>query len=132
LNIGTVVVFVVVTPLWVTTWVTAVCVQSLPTSVTVNWNAVVVSDTLASTVVTSGTKPDGGAMLVETSQSPSATRTNGYCSWSSVQSNVSGWMMSRYVPKSSVCVAGTIFQLKVARNARGTFLVVFAGANRTG
>src|SRR5262245_46312984 len=115
------------------TWVTPVSVQSLPTSVSVNWSAVVVwSAAVVESVVASGTNPDGGATVVETLQSPSATRTNGYCSCSLVQSTYSGWMMSRYEPKNCVCAAGTIFPPKVASRNNGTFNVALAGAARTG
>ena len=44
------------------------------------------SCTVVESDVVSGMNPDGGAMLVATSHAPSATRMNGYCSWSCVQS----------------------------------------------
>src|SRR5215510_10303443 len=75
-----------VVPLWLITCVTLVCVQSLPTSVSVNWMADVASATVVAIDGTSGTKPDGGAMLVDTSHAPLATMMNGYCAVSSTQS----------------------------------------------
>src|SRR6185295_4835506 len=105
------------------TCVTPVSVQSLPTSVRVNWTAVVPSAGAAASDVVSGTNPEGGAIFVETSQAPSATMTNGYFSCSSVHSMYSGCTRLRYEPKNSVCDPGTIFPLKVAMSDSGTFAV---------
>src|SRR3954468_16278777 len=95
-------------PLWLITWVTSVLVQSLPTSVNVNWTADVVALAAMFAIVdTSGTNPDGGAIVVDTFQSPSATNTNGYTAVSSVQSTSAGDRMSSSVPSSTIFLAAT-------------------------
>src|SRR4051812_15115924 len=58
-------------PLWLMTWVTLVCVHSLPTSVIMNWTAVMESVTDDAREVASGTNPSGVATLLATSQAPS-------------------------------------------------------------
>src|SRR5215210_6737242 len=59
-NIGILLDAPTLVPRWAIEWFTVVSVQSLPTSVMVNWTAVVASATWADSVVASGMNPSGG------------------------------------------------------------------------